>query len=402
MTNKKNKKIILISGIVFFVIIVVVATIILLSIGDRSAEMGDNAYNQGDYDLAIKYYTRAINFSFWDRYIKSYNLYSRGVAYGNKGEYDLAIADFTKAIKFGKDQEWAAAYIVFRGIMYQRKGEYDLAMLDYNQALSILYSLTETGLYDEDDLLHGRDLITTQINSIERIQIRELLDNALPGTKEHTAEIHYKQGLDYAYNLKQANISNNNINSRIMEIFSGIYFPGDLDEAITEWEEAVRVYPDHLDAKESLEKARTQKTNNKRNLESLITQNDDPRWQRWNATMVRDITYVEFSGVLEYFLFYVDVNAGETNIMNPKSFHFAFTQYLEEHFVVDYDSIGENKNNIRLSKNVKQLMAKHGANVSVTFDEPDDDGAITVIINMDTSYIQEDTYAFVSFDIYQK
>ena len=140
---------------------------------------------------------------------------------------------------------------------------------------------------------------------------------------------------------------------------------------------------------------------------SYAQQISDPRWERWEAEMITDSTYVEGSGILEYFLYRVDASANETDIMKEASFHSAFIIYLEElGFIVDYDSIII-MDNPDLSENVKQLMAKHKANISVTFLGTNNNGALGVIINIDTSYLQNRpsvlaNYDIVIFDIYKK
>jgi len=137
-------------------------------------------------------------------------------------------------------------------------------------------------------------------------------------------------------------------------------------------------------------------------------QNSDPRWEKWNAEMVKDKTYVEGSGVLEYLLYRVDASAGETNIMKQASFHIAFMAYLEElGYIVDYSSVRCDYNP-HLSENVKRLMAKHGANVSVTFGGLNSNGGAWAIINIDTSYLSNHrssnlpNWDIVTFNIYQK
>ena len=133
---------------------------------------------------------------------------------------------------------------------------------------------------------------------------------------------------------------------------------------------------------------------------SSFAQPSDPRWERWEAEMIRDSTYVEGSGVLEYMLLRVDASAMETNFMKQASFHIAFMILLEEGgFIVDYGSVRVIADNTNLSENVKRLMARHGANVSVTFLGPNNNGALTVIINLQYGPTQ---YDFVTFNIYEK
>jgi hypothetical protein len=129
-----------------------------------------------------------------------------------------------------------------------------------------------------------------------------------------------------------------------------------------------------------------------------FAQPSDPRWERWEAEMIRDSTYVEGSGVLEYFLYRVDASAMETNFMKQASFHIALMILFEEGgVIVDYGSVRVIADNTSLSENVKRLMARHGANVSVTVIP--DNNAIIVIINLQYGPTQ---YDFVTFNVYQK
>ena len=131
---------------------------------------------------------------------------------------------------------------------------------------------------------------------------------------------------------------------------------------------------------------------------SYAQQPSDPRWGRWAAGMIRDSTYVEGSGVLEYMLFRVDASASETNYSKAASFHYAFMIFLEEEgFIVDYGSVRIVTNNSSLSENVIRLMARHGANVSVTV-IPNNE-AFRVVINLQ---FEPYRYDYVTFNVYPK
>ena len=58
----------------------------------------------------------------------------KGVSYNNKGEYDKAIKEFTKALEINPKD--ATIYNV-RGVAYYDKGQYDQAISDYNKAIEI-------------------------------------------------------------------------------------------------------------------------------------------------------------------------------------------------------------------------------------------------------------------------
>jgi len=63
--------------------------------------------------------------------------YNRGYAYGEKGEYDLAIKDYSKAIELKPD--YADAYYN-RGLACVKKGEYDRAKEDFQRACELGYA----------------------------------------------------------------------------------------------------------------------------------------------------------------------------------------------------------------------------------------------------------------------
>jgi len=85
---------------------------------------------KGNYDEAIRYFTKAIDLNPLDG--ESY--YSRGTAYSHKGQYEEAISDYTKALKINPRD--AKAYYN-RGIACYKKDQYDQAISDFNKALEI-------------------------------------------------------------------------------------------------------------------------------------------------------------------------------------------------------------------------------------------------------------------------
>jgi|WetSurSiteA1Bulk_404760.scaffolds.fasta_scaffold04295_2 tetratricopeptide (TPR) repeat protein len=86
--------------------------------------------DQGNYDLAIKEYAKAIEIN--PKYADSYN--KRGLVYFNKNMYEQAIKDYTTAIQF--NPKYTDAYNN-RGIIYYNQEKYDLAILDYSKAIEL-------------------------------------------------------------------------------------------------------------------------------------------------------------------------------------------------------------------------------------------------------------------------
>jgi len=122
-------------GIVF---IVAMAFIFLQSIYESTtpghalyySNRGDNYLNNGNYDLAIAEYTKAIDL---DPTLASL-YYNRGLAYSIKEEYELAVLDYTKSIEI--DPEYADTYNN-RCRTYYLLGEYEKALPDCENALNL-------------------------------------------------------------------------------------------------------------------------------------------------------------------------------------------------------------------------------------------------------------------------
>ena len=96
------------------------------------------AFHRGNYDVAIHYYTQAIQSGELSDSNLATAFNNRGGVYNIKGEYDRAIADYDRAIYSG-DLSIEDRAITFnnRGNAYYRKGEYDRAIHDYDRAIRL-------------------------------------------------------------------------------------------------------------------------------------------------------------------------------------------------------------------------------------------------------------------------
>jgi tetratricopeptide (TPR) repeat protein len=102
--------------------------------GLDDAKAGLAAAKGGDYDEAIRLYTKAIESGELSREDLSITYYDRGIAWVKKGDYDKAIADWTKAIEI--DPKYAEAYYN-RGVAWAGKGDHAKAKADYEKAIEI-------------------------------------------------------------------------------------------------------------------------------------------------------------------------------------------------------------------------------------------------------------------------
>jgi tetratricopeptide (TPR) repeat protein len=101
-------------------------------ITDKWMARANTYMQQGNYEDAITYYTKALKVNPKDAI--AYN--NRGLAWGKKGDYDNAIADFTKSVEI--DPQFADAY-KNRGIVYYNKGDYNRTCSDFQKSCELGY-----------------------------------------------------------------------------------------------------------------------------------------------------------------------------------------------------------------------------------------------------------------------
>lgn len=93
-------------------------------------KFGEFDTQQGNYEEAIKDYTRAIRYAPKDPVPHA----ARGYVYQKMGRHDEAIADYTQAIQLDPADD--ELYLI-RGVAYSLKGLQDEAILDYSKAIAI-------------------------------------------------------------------------------------------------------------------------------------------------------------------------------------------------------------------------------------------------------------------------
>ncbi|MBW2364221.1 MAG: tetratricopeptide repeat protein [Deltaproteobacteria bacterium] len=91
---------------------------------------GKRYFNLGDYDRAIRDFTRAIEKE--KNYVFAYA--ERGLAWEKKGSHEKALADYDKAIEINPQYVKAIKY---RATTWQAMGEYAKAIDDYNKVIEL-------------------------------------------------------------------------------------------------------------------------------------------------------------------------------------------------------------------------------------------------------------------------
>jgi len=274
MENKNYFHLIL-KTLIITILVVIILSILLSVFGKPTTadEFYSRAGKQTDIDKAILDYSEAIRldpnftFAYWyraelfsqkdelDMAIKDYTevirldpvqrtsaLTGRGILYSETGEIDLAIKDYTEAIRLDKDSTYPVAYS-YRGDLYYKIGELDLAIADFNE---IIRRNPDSKFYREklDEAIEKRD--GSEIDrGIARLT-EEIQRNP------NNADLYFRRGYAYAYN--QINPSFSPMQEAIVSIFSSA--TDRWDKAIADWEMALRINPNHINAKKYLEQAR--------------------------------------------------------------------------------------------------------------------------------------------------
>jgi tetratricopeptide (TPR) repeat protein len=107
---------------------------------------GQSYHDDGNYDLAIEEFTKAIKFEPNNPGLygcRGYAYKDRGLAKKNQNDYDLAIADFTKSLEL---YPTAFAHCA-RGILYGFKNDRRSALTEYNIAIQIDPNYSEAYLH---------------------------------------------------------------------------------------------------------------------------------------------------------------------------------------------------------------------------------------------------------------
>jgi tetratricopeptide (TPR) repeat protein len=109
--------------------------------GLDDAETGLAAAEQGDYDTAIEFFTKAIESGELSVEHQSIVYFNRAVTWDKKGEYDKAIDDYTSTIAIDPKNIYAYDN---RGIANYKNGDYDGAIVDYSKIIEIDPNIART------------------------------------------------------------------------------------------------------------------------------------------------------------------------------------------------------------------------------------------------------------------
>ncbi len=103
---------------------------LFLKLQEDDFKLAVKAFDSGDYELAIFYYTRYLKTN--PNEVNAY--YNRGLAYNYLKKYELALKDFTKAIEIKPDY-WQA--FSSRGYSYIGQKQFELAVGEYTLAIKL-------------------------------------------------------------------------------------------------------------------------------------------------------------------------------------------------------------------------------------------------------------------------
>lgn len=148
------------------------------------------ARNRGDLDVAIKFYTQAIDSGRLSDEKLALVLGSRGVSFDMKGELDKAIDDFNEAIRLKPD--YSRAYI-YRGLTLVKKNDGRRAIIDFTEAITLDPHIAYVAL---NDRANAYELIGDDDRAIEDYGRAIQLNPGYTETYFNRAMLLYKKG-DY-------------------------------------------------------------------------------------------------------------------------------------------------------------------------------------------------------------
>jgi tetratricopeptide (TPR) repeat protein len=200
-----------------------------------AANKGYWAFQKGDLDLAIDYYTEAIRID--SSYAEAYG--SRGMVHNWKREYDLAISDCTDAIKLNSD--YAEAYSA-RGYAYSMSKEPDKAVEDYAEVVRLqpddvnAYNNLSRAYEEKGDFDKAVEFGTEGISVSTKLIVSHSLSAVI-----HLSKCDFIKAADDGLDILR-------LQSDFAEAFTGrataYYDKGEYDKAVADLNESIRLEPD--------------------------------------------------------------------------------------------------------------------------------------------------------------
>jgi tetratricopeptide (TPR) repeat protein len=166
-----------------------------LNLQDDDFKLAVKAYDSGDYELAVFYYTRYLkNFP---NNLNSY--YNRGLSYNYLNKFDLALADFNKVIELNPDY-WQA--YASRGYSHIAQKQFESAVREYSIAIKL--SPNEAFLYKNRGIAY-QGLGETNLANADFAKVDEIggkkatpaptPNNPPSGTQSNADDEDFKYGL---------------------------------------------------------------------------------------------------------------------------------------------------------------------------------------------------------------
>ncbi|GJL79895.1 MAG: hypothetical protein NPINA01_28840 [Nitrospinaceae bacterium] len=119
----------------FLKIVLSALTLSFLGACAGNLSIGARYHNQGDYEKAIEYFSKALSDKSNSYEYPPHVIYNiRGISYFKNSQYDQAIADYSKAISLKPD--YAEAHHN-RGLAYEYQQEYDQALSNFDEAINL-------------------------------------------------------------------------------------------------------------------------------------------------------------------------------------------------------------------------------------------------------------------------
>lgn len=211
--------------------------------GDDHDFEGMTAFEKGNFDEAIRIFTKDIESGKLSQSTLAMEYLHRGMAWNGKGDYDKAIADFTKAIEI--EPKDLLAYWS-RGVAWNGKGDYDKAIADFTKAIEIdpKFVLNYSSRAEAWEQKGNYDKAIADYTKLITIAPKDVLAYFRRGSVWLAKRDYGKAVADYTKTIE--------INPKVVEayILRGASWEakGDYDKAIADFTKAIEIDPKAVEA----------------------------------------------------------------------------------------------------------------------------------------------------------